>query len=315
MAYTDIHVVNVGAGSCMVMRSPQGRTSMIDINDGGELRSYEREEIEKTTSGLQQAIVLSREKQKLDDPVEWYEENIGGDLFRFVLSHPDKDHMSGVRRLLMGEIEVTNFWDLPHQRTRQKSDFSSEGGWRDWQWYDAFRRKLDVEGVDWPKRLEPMRDESREFWADDDIEILSPTAQLVADGDEADVYNDASYVLRVSHGPTSSLLLASDVEEKAWNDMIAAHVRLRANVLIASHHGRKSGYHAGAMALMRPEIVIVSTARLPPEHDGISFYRKHTDKVFSTREHGTISIRMHDGGRIDVWAADGTQLAGLYDAA
>jgi competence protein ComEC len=315
MSYTDIHVLNVGAGSCTVMRSPQGRTAMIDINDGGELRSYEREEIVKTASLLEQAIVLAREKRKLDDPIEWYRANIGGSVFRFILSHPDKDHMSGIRRLLQGELDVTNFWDLPHKRTRKESDFSSEGGWRDWQWYDAFRRKLEVEGVTWPKRLEPMRGDSRDFWAADDIEILSPTVQLVADCDESDVYNDASYVLRVAHGPTSSLMLASDVEEKAWNDMLAARVRLRANVLIASHHGRKSGYHAEAMRLIRPEVIIVSTAKLPPEHDGIPLYRKHTDRVFSTRDHGTISIRMHDGGRIDIWAADGTQLAGLYDAA
>ncbi|MGH2712865.1 MAG: hypothetical protein ACRDM7_03055 [Thermoleophilaceae bacterium] len=89
--------------------------------------------------------------------------------------------MSGIRRLLQGEIDVTNFWDIPHERTRRKSDFSSDVAWQDWQWYDAFRRKTAVEGVTWPKRLEPLRGDSRDFWAEDDIEILSPTLALVED--------------------------------------------------------------------------------------------------------------------------------------
>jgi beta-lactamase superfamily II metal-dependent hydrolase len=314
MTATEVHILNVGAGSCTVMRSPLGHTSMIDINDGGELRSYEQEAIRSSKSLVEQILILAKEKQKLDDPIEWYRRNIGDDIFRFILSHPDKDHMSGIRRVLMGELPATNFWDIPHKRTRTKADFSSDAGWRDWQWYDAFRRGVNVTDVKWPKQLSPLRGDSRDYWAQDGIEILSPTAELVRDSDAADVYNDASYVLRVSHGATSSLLLASDVEEKAWNDMIATRQSLRANVLIASHHGRKSGYHAGAMALIRPEVVIVSTAKLPPAHDGVPLYRRHTDRVYSTRDHGTISIRMYDGGQIDIAAADGTHLVSLSDA-
>ena len=77
-----------------------------------------------------------------------------------------------------------------------------------------------------------MRGEANHYWIDDDIEILSPTAALVADCDKTDVYNDASYVLRVSHGP-SSVLLPGDVESKGWNDMIDAGMDLSADVLVA----------------------------------------------------------------------------------
>ena len=38
MPYTDVNILNVGRGSCSVVESPSGRKSMIDINDGGELR-------------------------------------------------------------------------------------------------------------------------------------------------------------------------------------------------------------------------------------------------------------------------------------
>ena len=38
MAYTDVNILNVGAGSCAVDRVAQRPDSMIDINDGSELR-------------------------------------------------------------------------------------------------------------------------------------------------------------------------------------------------------------------------------------------------------------------------------------
>jgi beta-lactamase superfamily II metal-dependent hydrolase len=144
------------------------------------------------------------------------------------------------------------------------------------------------------------------------IEILSPTRELVAQADKADTYNDASYVLRFTH-KTSRVLLASDVEEPAWQDMIEAGVSLRANVLIASHHGRKSGFSEDAMKLIRPEIVIVSTARLAPKDDAIDDYKRHSDHVFSTRVDGDLLVRMWNDGDLDVYDAFGNRLVRLVD--
>lgn len=81
---------------------------------------------------------------------------------------------------------------------------------------------------------------------------------LVADCDKADAYNDASYVLRVSHG-SSSVLLPGGVEPKGLNDMIDAGLDLSADVLVASHHGRKSGYSEAAVSAIKPSAVIIST--------------------------------------------------------
>jgi beta-lactamase superfamily II metal-dependent hydrolase len=90
-------------------------------------------------------------------------------------------------------------------------------------------------------------------------------------------------------------LIPGDVETKAWNDMLEARVLSKANVLVAAHHGRNSGYHEVALAVINPEIVIISSDEIPAEHDAIDKYKKQAT-VFSTREHGTLTIRMHDGG-------------------
>ena len=97
--------------------------------------------------------------------------------------------------------------------------------------------------------------------------------------------------------------MPGDVEAKAWNDMIAAQVPLRANVLVASHHGRNSGHHDDALDLIRPEVVIISSDNIPAKDDAIKNYKQHST-VFSTREHGTLTVRMHDGGLVQILDRD-----------
>lgn len=299
MPYTDVNILNVGRGSCSVVESPSGRKSMIDINDGGELR--EAAGMSFAARFLQEAAINSL-KSKLVDPIAWSRRYGITQLWRFILSHPDADHMAGLRRILSGELRTDNFWDIPHNRMRSKrSDFKNDSEYADWQMYQQLRDGA-LPGA--PRLLNPMRGEANHYWIDDDIEILSPTAALVADCDKTDVYNDASYVLRVSHGP-SSVLLPGDVESKGWNDMIDAGMDLSADVLVASHHGRKSGYSEAAMKAIKPSVVIISTDKLDPAHDAESDYRKSTEYVYSTRKEGTLWVRMNEDGSFDIYSEAG----------
>lgn len=125
---------------------------MIDINDGGELR-------EAATMSFLQKLALGESldamKEKLDDPIEWVKRNVGTQrLFRFILSHPARDHMAGLRRLLLaGELGIVNFWDIPHQRACTKDDFPNEEAWLDWASYAAMRADQNVDRIDWPRYL------------------------------------------------------------------------------------------------------------------------------------------------------------------
>jgi competence protein ComEC len=308
-SYTDIHVLNVGAGSCAVIESPSGRISMIDINDGGELRDYEKSAIGTGLIGYTTARQL---QGHLVDPIQWVQEHLGTDIWRFILSHPDADHMAGIRRILRdGELILSNFWDLPHHRRRGRGyTFRTKSEQEDWQIYESFRAR----GNSSTKVIRPLADDTGQYWTDDQIQILGPAPELVDEADERDDYNDASYVLRVRHA-TSSVLIPGDVEEPGWEDILDRGRSLRANVLVASHHGRKSGYSQRAMNSIRPEVVIASTAKLLPKDDGLPLYRKHTSDVFSTREHGTLTIRMFDDGDLQILDSNGRSLASFSDAA
>jgi competence protein ComEC len=317
LSYTDVHILNVGRGSCTVIVSPSGRASMIDINDGGKLRPEEYEAIKKRSSfSFLAEALIEKEEQMLDDPIDWFRTHVGTSMWRFILSHPDKDHMAGIRHLLSGSsgIDVCNFWDYDHSRTRVEADYpNNPAGWLDWRWYEGFHKQREW-SVTWPKRIHPLRGDTGNYWTADAIEILSPTLALISDCDDCDEYNDASYVINVSHGPTSRLLAPGDVESKAWNDMIGAGLWLRANVLIASHHGRNSGYHDEALDQIKPEVVIISSDVIPAKDDAIEKYKKRA-RVFSTREHGTLTVRMHDGGDVQILDRDGVQLERLHDVA
>jgi len=50
------------------------------------------------------------------------------------------------------------------------------------------------------------------------------------------------------------------------------------------------------MALINPAVVIISTDKLDPSVDAEDDYKTWTEHVYSTREHGTIWVRMYDDG-------------------
>jgi beta-lactamase superfamily II metal-dependent hydrolase len=307
VGHTDVNIINVGAGSCAVIESPSGHNSMIDINDGSDLR-------ETASMSFAERFVhgdrLRALAASVDDPIDFCKRYRINELFRFVLSHPDADHMAGLRRILRdGELPVTNFWDIPHKRTHEgRADFKTDAAYEDWLAYQSLR---DGTLPAAPKLISPLRGDSRDFWWQDGIEIISPTAELISDCDDAasDSYNNSSYVLRVNHGP-SSVLLPGDVEDKAWNDMLDAGIDLSADVLVASHHGRKSGYNEEALKAIDPTIVIISTDRLDPAHDAEDDYRRYTHYVYSTRDLGSMWVRMHDDGSFALHNANG-QIVGF----
>jgi beta-lactamase superfamily II metal-dependent hydrolase len=300
--YTDVFILNVGAGSCAVIAHPGPRRSMIDINNGGQLRAAERSALVAEGAFGR----LAQIKAGLEDPIEWFQERFGRDLWRFILSHPDEDHMSGLRCILAERrLEASFFWDLQHTKPHAgRDDFLTEEAYLDWACYQAMRNGQQIEGVTWPTVIHPTRFDEADYWAQDRIEILSPSPQFLADRNKVGDWNNMSYVLRVSHHGRS-VILPGDVEQQGWDDLASAcearGADLSCDVLVASHHGRKSGYPGnGVLERMAPSVVVTSTAKLAPKDDATPLYRAVADHVLSTRDYGTLRVRLSDGGSLDV---------------
>jgi len=297
---TDIYILNVGAGSCVVVDHPSGRRSMIDINNGRELRAMERAVL--LAEG--RTAALAAIEAALVNPIEWYIERFGVEnIWRFVLSHPDADHMAGLRCLLeRNDIGIENFWDLPHNKTNSgPGDFKTPEAYIDWALYELMRRGIRHEDLIWPRVLRPERGDQALFWNEDEIEILSPAHPEVAYWDAREDWNNMSFVLRVRHAGRT-VMIPGDIEQPGWDVMANACPDITADVLVASHHGRKSGFpDNGVMQRIDPSAVVISSAKLPREHDATERYRNATEgNVFSTRTDGSLQIRIWADGQLDL---------------
>ena len=147
------------------------------------------------------------------------------------------------------------------------------------------------------KPIRAYAGDQRNYWTEDGIEILSPTPSLAAACNDADSYNNISYVLKISYAGRS-VILPGDAEGPAWKSILTATPEsLSCDILKASHHGRESGYDYDAVAAMSPGAVICSVGK-KPSTDASDEYAAHGASVFSTRYHGTITATIWGDGEI-----------------
>jgi hypothetical protein len=131
--------VNVGRGDCTIVQFPENpcRIMMVDICNSKSLDKDSKSELLEEsgwTDHLMRKLYIyggigdapdqvltemRKYEDLLDDPIEVFK-NIfpGKSIFRFVLTHPDMDHMAGMYRLFEqeGSIDVVNFWDTENNK-------------------------------------------------------------------------------------------------------------------------------------------------------------------------------------------------------
>ena len=76
-------------------------------------------------------------RKEITDPVKFLQKYYPGRrLWRFILSHPDLDHMRGIKRLHQ-TIGFDNFWDTAN--TKPTPTFKGESDKEDWFYYQQLR--------------------------------------------------------------------------------------------------------------------------------------------------------------------------------
>jgi competence protein ComEC len=271
-----IHFLNVGKGNSTILEFPSKRLAMIDIDNSR----------------------ISDDEEVLTDPIEYFQSNFkNGELFRFILTHPDMDHMSGLDELA-NEVPIWNFWDTKHNKTFSEEDWEgSLYNKKDWERYLKFRTSSKE-----PKQLELERGQTSECcWDQDGIEIMSPSSSLIklsadASENEPEKYNHLSYVLMVKYAGRK-VLLSGDASIDAWEEILneCGEKSLKADVFLAPHHGSKNNIHKEAFEAIEPDYVIVSVAeKVDYAYD---YYKQLAKKqVLSTKFYGTIRVEIKDTG-------------------
>ena len=295
--------LNVGHGDCTIIEHASGRLTVVDVNNCLELDEETLAEVSRYYGGSGSMLAEVRGVRtfgmlneagyniELTNPIEFLCRTYPGKgIFRYIQSHPNLDHMSGIEQLKAHNIGIANFWDTEHDFTPKLSNNADQVSWME---YTRLRRSVSGS----PKVLRHTSGASGTFWnqepdgskGGDGIEILHPNRLTLKKIQDSGNVNNLSYVLRVILGQVK-IILAGDAEKEVWDDLVSRYGKeLKCDVLKASHHGRDSGFHEEAVSLMKPNYTIVSVGK-KPERDASDKYGRWSKNVWSTRWKGNIEI-------------------------
>ncbi|MFC7320062.1 ComEC/Rec2 family competence protein [Halobacillus campisalis] len=308
-----IHFLNVGHGDCTLLEFESGRNTLIDINNSRVIDDETEKELLSTSDtyyllkarGYEGIELL--EKSVADfvapvDPVDYINDNLGhpASVFRFILTHPDMDHMSGLYKLKDEGKNIINFWDADNKKEVKESEVPSKFDYRDWQTYQEIRKSTED-----PKVLNILKGEQRDYFAADNINVLSPTKEIIKEANEDCNWNLLSYVLLIEYAG-HKIVLGGDADTQVWDELAETDEELLKDVSIlkAPHHGRNSGYSQKAVSQMTPDWTICSVGKKPAQ-DSSNKYRNYTNKkVLSTRFRGNIVAEISSNGDLKMYCED-----------
>jgi beta-lactamase superfamily II metal-dependent hydrolase len=299
-----VHFLNVGRGDCTIIEFPSGRIGIVDIDNLKSLDPSTKEEIEKDAisgpyggdallEALKQLMAVQSAEEDITDPFEYYQAWIGNrDIFRMIVTHPDMDHMTGLKRLA-AERSILNFWHIgPYDFNLTGAEWDgSPYDEDDWQVYKKLRASVSD-----PKALKMMRNATGSFWSEDQIQLWAPTQGLLEKADRTEQANISSMVLRISYRGRAIILGGDATAEDSWPAIYPATDMTGIDVLKASHHGRKSGYHQPSVKEMSPWLTITSV--WDKDYDATELYRRYSDYTVSLRQCGDVQITIEDDGKL-----------------
>ena len=305
-----VHFLNVGRGDCTIIEFPSGRVGIVDIDNlrildpttKAEMLQEYHESVPylsgrilgKSESELNEAF-LRKAAAQLTDPLEYYNNFIGADkdVFRFLVTHPDMDHMTGLYRLHKQDHKsISNFWHTG-EHDFNLADAEWEGSpydERDWETYKELRRG----GEGKPKSLQKFQGDTGHYWTEDGLELWAPTTELETLAVEKGQSNILSMILRISHAGRSIILGGDATADDTWRTIYPKVKMGGIAVLKASHHGRKSGYYQPAVKEMSPWLTVTSVGE--KEHDATESYRRYSNYTVSLRKCGDVRITINDDG-------------------
>lgn len=281
MSEITFHFLNVGKGNCIIIDFPSERLSVIDVDDS------------KALSLNEIIAMLSAKKAYPSNPVDYIiSEFKNREIFRFILTHPDMDHMSGIKRLFV-EKYVRNFWDTKNNKYIDPDTWANSPYDKgDWDYYQDIRQSDEN-----PRVLELYRDAVADCcWVDDGIRILTPTEGSVNEANENKDWDHLSYVLMVEYAERK-ILLGGDATKKSLEDIIEYYDEgyLKSDVLFAPNHGSPNHISKEILDVINPYLTVVSVA------EGVDYARDLYSRygiVLSTKYYGNVWVKIKDTGNI-----------------
>jgi beta-lactamase superfamily II metal-dependent hydrolase len=260
-----IHFLNVNEGDCSIIQHNTDRVTVIDVCNAKPSQALV-EKITKIAAMSEKGLLGNFSQKKYPvNPVSYMRERGISEVHRFILTHPDMDHMDGIE-MFFGEFSPLNFWDTDNQETKEfKADSNTGYNEDDWKFYKNLRDRRPEKN---PRRLALLAGQYGVFWnrneageRGDGIQILAPTEELMRTANESGDYNDSSYVLLYRTGDFR-VLFAGDSHDKTWEHILSCNKADVAGIdlLIAPHHGRDSGRSFEFLDILNPKLTLFGNA-------------------------------------------------------
>ncbi|MDP2598930.1 MAG: hypothetical protein Q8P49_03815 [Candidatus Liptonbacteria bacterium] len=193
-----------------------------------------------------------------------------------IISHPQLDHFNGFN-FILGQYRIGAF---------------------------IINGRSDTKGISqWPELLNKIKAQKiplitlgagdRIAYADDEIDILSPDANIVQSGE----LNDTGFVELIKT-PQFKVLLTADVGFNVENYLIGHGFDLRADILKVSHHGSKTSSGGKFLATVRTKIAVIGVGARNtyghPTKEALMRIASSGAKIFRTDRDGTVKVWFED---------------------
>ena len=252
-----IHFLNVKEGDCIWIKHNSEHNTIIDVSNAKTINKITESKMENLRGNYNR-------KEYPVNPIEYLSSYNETDIFRFILTHPDMDHMDGIKALF-DELHVTNFWDTENEKIMDDDSDWGHFNKEDWDFYQSIRNSDNN-----PKTLTLYAGAKGKYYNSDEngtnggdgLSVLAPTKQLVKEANETEDYNDCSYVILYRTG-NKKIIFAGDSAKKTWDYILENHRKEVENVdlLIAPHHGRKTGGNDEYLDVLKPKLTLFGNAK------------------------------------------------------
>ena len=310
---STIHFLTVGEGDCTLIQhsfatGAAGRlTTLIDICNGNYVspdesgRDPTKRMVDEILANFAAAQGNFGMAKKPTNPIEYLAKVGVSSIFRFILTHPDMDHLDGFDGL-MDAFPVGNFWDSGVRRAKP----SFEGGGyseADWDRYVTVR-----DGSEKDTHVMSVRAGHKFKFAnlgEDDkaggcgLHVLAPDKDLIDAADDDESVNDASLML-LYRSPGGKILIPGDAHDDTWAHVLEHHGEAirDCSVLLAPHHGRHSRANFDFLDTVNPKLTLFGCAS--SEHLAYDEWSRRDLPIITNNQAGNIILESVDDG-IDVY--------------
>ena len=290
-----IHFLNVKEGDCSVIEHYSGHKTVIDVCNAKAVEPVQEALITVMAKSERGITGNFQQKKSPVNPISYMREHGTSSIFRYVQTHPDMDHMDGIEALF-DEFKPTNFWDTDNRKEMPNSSWrGSPYRESDWKFYKNLR---DTDPDDDPKRLTLYSGVRGHYYnqgndgtgGGDGLHVLAPTKELVAGANEADEdYHRCSYVILYRTG-SNRIVFGGDSHDETWDHILEHHEDdvTDIDLLIAPHHGRKSGRSYKFLDKLKPTLTFFGNAR--SEHLAYAAWRNRGLSIVTNNQANCMAV-------------------------